>query len=137
MQVDHAVVQANPPGIVQPHQPHDVLDLERRLQERVPHVPPDGKMQLRLLQMQPRRRKQVQIADMVVVQMRQHQVGHHVRVDVEQRQHLGRRLQQRAPAPGGDLGVEPAIDDHDPAIAADHPDVIGHRPSARHAGRRR
>ena len=64
-----AVVEHHAPGVIQPHNPADIFDLERMGQARILHIAPGGIGQFALLEMKPRFRKAVEIADMVVMQM--------------------------------------------------------------------
>ncbi len=60
-QLDHAIIEPHAAGIVQPDQADDILDLEGMGEVAVPHMPPDGKMQIGLLQMELRRGEPIEI----------------------------------------------------------------------------
>jgi len=122
-----AVVEHHAPRIIQPHDPADVLDLERMRQPRIVHVAPGGIGQLALLQMEPRFRKTVEIADMVVMQMGENDIFNRIRVNAERGEPLDRTAQECALALFRYLRVEAGIDDKGSAAAPCHPHEIIHR----------
>src|ERR1700722_1760034 len=122
-----AIVEHHAAGIVQPHHPADVLDLERMRQPRILHVAPGGIEQFAFLQMKPRLRKAVEISDMVVMQMGQNDVFNRIGIDTEGCERLHRVAQECALAPCRYFGVEAGIDHKGSAAAFCHPDEIIHR----------
>ena len=74
-QLDGPAVEPDPPGEVQPHEAHHILDLERAGEVRMAHVVPGRVVQLDFLQMELRRRETVEGADMVVMHMGQDHIG--------------------------------------------------------------
>ena len=122
-----AVVECDLAGEHAPHHADHVLDLERRIHQRMAHAAPGAEMHLAVLDVEGGVREQVEIADMVVVHVRHDHVVDLRRVDAEQLQAVAGRAQIFALALPRLLGGEAQV--HDPGLAcADHrPDEIVER----------
>ena len=126
-QLDHAVVQFDPSGEIEPHDADHLFGLIAVGEECILHVPTGGEIELALLQVKTRRRKAVKITDMVVVQVRDDHVFDRGCMHSKCIQSVDRRTQIAAAALHRHLGRKAGID-HEAAAGAPHqPGEIIHR----------